>query len=93
MAGNKRIKDFSLEGEIANDSFIFGHREKMEKLMDSHMRNLGYVPHLDLDSQYSISYNLERETFDFHITVYGVYVGKKRAHEIVGKSGSSFIKK
>ena len=93
MIKNKRIKDFSLEGEIADDSFISGHRVKMEKIMEGHMRGMGYVPHLDLDSQYTIEYNQETETFRFYLVVYGVFVGKKKAREIVGRMGSIFVYK
>ena len=93
VAHNKKIKDFTIEGEVADDKFIFGHREKMEKVLDDNMRDSGYVPHLDLDTNYRISYNIEKGTYEFSITGYAVYVGKKRSWEIVGLSGSKYIYK
>lgn len=93
MVNNKRIKNFSIEGELADDSFILGHREKVEKLVDMQMRDSGYVPHLDLDTQYFLQYNEELDTYSFLLVSYGIYVGKKKAHEIVGFSGSTYIYK
>lgn len=91
VAHNKRIKSFTIEGTIADDNFIFGHRDKIEKVLDTQVRDSGYVPHLDLDTNYSISYNLESNTYEFSITMYTVYVGKKRAWEIVGITGTTYI--
>ena len=93
MVKNKRIKDFVIEGVIADDSYIVGHREKMEKLIDVQIRDNGYVPHLDLDTQYFISYNETDQSFSFTLVAFAVYVGKKKAWEIVGLSGSTYIYK
>lgn len=90
---SKRIKDFNISGTIADDAFIVGHRERMEKLLDIQMRDFGYVPHLDLDTQYFISYNEDRGTYDFECISFGVYVGKKRSWEIVGLSGTQYVYK
>ena len=90
---NKRIKQFDIVGELADDSFILGHREKMEKLIDMQMRDSGYVPHLDLDTQYYLSYNENKDSYSFRITSFGVYVGKKKSFEIVGLSGTTYIYK
>ena len=51
LKNNKKIKDFSISGTIADDSFIVGHRERIEKLLDVQMRDFGYVPHLDLEAR------------------------------------------
>lgn len=90
---NKKIKDFSIEGVIADDSFMVGHRARMEKILENQMRDSGYVPHLDLDAQYFISYNEENDTFSFHCIAFGVYVGKKKSYEMLGLSGSQFVLK
>jgi hypothetical protein len=48
---------------------------------------------LDLDIQFFISYNLDNDTYNFSIHIYGMYVGKKKAQKIIGFSGHSFIEK
>lgn len=90
---NKRIKQFDIVGQLADDSFILGHREKMEKLIDMQMRDTGYVPHLDLDTQYFLSYNEDKDSYEFKIVSFGVYVGKKKSNQIVGISGTTYIYK
>ena len=92
MVNNRKIHDFKISGEVSETS-IFGHREKVEKLIDMQMRDNGYVPHLDLDTQYFLQFNHEKNTYDFDIISFGVYVGKKKAKEIVGLTGSTFVYK
>lgn len=89
---SRKIKEFVLEG-IISDASLPSHRQSVEKLLDTQMRDGGYVPHLDLDTLYYISYNEEKEHFSFECTMFGVHVGKKWAWEVAGLSGSKFIKK
>lgn len=91
MVKNKRIKDFLISGTLADDSFIVGHRERIEKLLDVQMRDFGYVPHLDLDTQYYLEYNEKNNTYEFECIAFGVYVGKKKSWEIVGLSGNQYV--
>lgn len=92
MMTNKKIHDFQISGELADDS-LFGHREKIERLIDMQMRDSGYVPHLDLDTQYFISYNHDKGLHEFTLVSFGVFVGKKKSREIVGLTGSTFVYK
>lgn len=89
----KNIKKFGFEGEIADDSYIINTRQRAAQIVEDQMRTAGYVPVLDLDNQFSISYNEKKETFFFWFYMFGVYVGKKKAQNIVGFSGQSFIMK
>jgi hypothetical protein len=57
------------------------------------MREQGYVPILDLDIQFSLLYDEPQDLYEFDIVVYGVYVGKKKAHLYEGFSGQSLIPK
>ena len=57
------------------------------------MREQGYVPILDLDIQFSLLYDEEQDLYEFDIVVYGVYVGKKKAHLYEGFSGQSLVPK
>jgi hypothetical protein len=65
---HRKITKFGLEGEIFDDA-------KIPKIK-------GYVPRYDIDPDFTISYN--GKTFEFKLSVYGVYVGKKRAKCVKG---------
>ena len=93
MVNKKRIKSFTIDGIVADDSSLSTNRTKMEKVLDTQIRYAGYVPHLDLDTNYFISYDFKKDVFNFSLTVYAVYVGKKKAWEIVGLTGTKYIYK
>jgi hypothetical protein len=90
---NRNIKSFVVGGVIKDDSSIAKSREMYERILLQDMRDKGYVPVLDLESQFSISYNLNKDTYNFHLEMFGVYVGKKKAHAIEGFSGQQFYKR
>ena len=79
---HKKIERFSLEGEIFDDSHILRLKDQYISMLVNGMRNKGYVPRYDIDTDFSISYN--GKTFDFKLSVYGVYVGKGKAKCILG---------
>ena len=79
---HKPIKSFSLDGNIYDDSAIARLKIEYIKLLLIEMKTLGYVPRLDIDPDFTISYN--GKTFEFKLSVYGVYVGKKRAKCVKG---------
>jgi hypothetical protein len=56
----------------------------------SGMKNKGYVPRYDIDPDFTISYN--GKTFDFKLSVYGVYVGKKSAQCVLGINKNRAVK-
>jgi hypothetical protein len=62
-----------------------------ERLLTDEMRSKGYVPVLDLDIQFSLKYNFEKDEYGFNLELYGVFVGKRKAWEIEGFSGQNFI--
>lgn len=82
---HKEIKNFHLSGEIGTDNFM-QTRERLIQEVEEDMRDEGYVPLLDLEPQFSRDYNEGTQTFDFQLTVYGVYVGEEQAWEIAGLS-------
>lgn len=88
---NKKLKSFGMQGDIDDDSNIPRLRFEYERLIESDMRDQGYVPILDLDTQFSLSYNEEYDTYKFDIILYGLYVGKKKAHLYEGFSGQALI--
>ncbi len=48
------------------------------------MRLSGYVPRLDINPDFTIYYNEEKEYFEFILSMYGVHVGKKKSEWIIG---------
>ncbi len=82
MYSHKPIKRFGLEGEIYDDSYITRLKDQYISMIISVMRSHGYVPRYDIDTDFTIGYN--GRTFDFQLSVYGVYVGKDKAKCILG---------
>lgn len=87
----RNIKTFWINGVIGDDSDIVRLRDMYERLLIGEMRSKGYVPVLDLDSQFSLKYNVEKDEYNFNLEMYGVFVGKRKSLEIEGFSGQSFI--
>jgi hypothetical protein len=92
-AMNKQIKQFELEGVIGDDAALPKSKEWFGKLVQDSMRDLGYVPVLDLDTHWYVDYNPGKDTYNFKIILFGIFVGKRKQAEIVGYSGQSFIRK
>jgi hypothetical protein len=88
---HKTIKRFRLDGNIYDDSAIARLKGEYVRLLVSEMRILGYVPRFDIDPDFTIRYNKKAEIFEFKLSIYGVYVGKKKANWIVGIDGTKVI--
>lgn len=82
-----------MQGEIHDDAAIPRLRAEYERLIESDMREQGYVPILDLDTQFSLLYYEDQDTYEFDIVVYGVFVGKKKSYMYEGFSGQNLIPK
>jgi hypothetical protein len=81
---HKPIKKFNLSGNIYDDAAIARLRHEYGKLLTTEMRLSGYVPRLDINQDFTIEYNEHKQYFEFELTLYGVYVGKKKAEWIIG---------
>lgn len=79
---HKRIKRFELVGQIADDSFILRMKEQYIKLLSESMKDEGYVQRIDIDPDWSVSY--EGNHYEFILSVYGSYIGKREAACIDG---------
>jgi hypothetical protein len=88
---HKQIKKFSLDGQIHDDSAIPRLRIEYIRLLTTEMKISGYVPRLDIDPDFTISYNQKTEYFEFNLTIYGVYAGKKKSEWIIGVDGTTPI--
>jgi hypothetical protein len=79
---HRKITKFGLEGEIFDDAKIPKIKDQYINMVCNGMRSKGYVPRYDIDPDFTISYN--GKTFEFKLSVYGVYVGKKKAKCVKG---------
>lgn len=77
---HKSIQRFSLEGEIYDDASIPRLKDQYVLMLENAMKHNGYVPRYDIDTDFTLSYN--GKTFEFELSIYGVYVGKKNVEWI-----------
>jgi len=88
---HKAIKKFDLDGKIHDDSIIGRLKIEYIRLLTSQMNLAGYSIRLDIDPDFTISYNEATEYFDFKLSMYGIYTGKKQAECILGIDGTRVI--
>jgi len=81
---HKPIKKFGLDGKIHNDADLPRLKTEYVKLVLTQMRMAGYVPKFDIETDYTLSYNYTKNYFEFELSIYGVYVGKKKSNWIIG---------
>jgi hypothetical protein len=84
---HKPIKRFSLEGSIYDEATIPRLKEEYVRLLTTEMRYNGYVPRIDIDPDFTIEYVEYGSTFKFELSVYGIYVGKRKVEWIQGIDG------
>jgi hypothetical protein len=89
----KTIKQFMTAGQIKSDKDIGRLRQVHERLLLQDMEAKGYVPVLDMESQWQIVYQEKKDAYAFTLIMFGVYLGKKKALDYVGFSGQQFIKR
>lgn len=83
---------YSLNGEITDDNIVKA-KEELVFFVEGQMRDEGCVPSLDLEPQFTLDYNSEREVYNFVLTVYGIYVGGKEAWQETGVTTGKTIPK
>jgi hypothetical protein len=88
---HKPIKQFSLEGSIYDDSAIWRLKNEYISLLQTEMKISGYVIRLDIATDFTLVYNEKTETFDFKLSIYGIYVGKRKSEWILGIDGQNLI--
>jgi len=81
---HKPIKKFGLDGKIHDDADLPRLKTAYIKLVLSQMRLAGYVPRFDIDMDYTLSYNYNKNYFEFELSIYAIYVGKKQSQCILG---------
>jgi hypothetical protein len=88
---HKPLKIFNLEGSIYDDSLIWRLRMEYADLVIAEMRLSGYVPRFDIDEDFTIEYNEGIKGFNFKLSIYGIYVGKRKSEWIFGVDGTAVI--
>jgi hypothetical protein len=81
---HRPLKRFSLDGNIHDDSALWRLKNEYTALLFSEMRIAGYVPRLDISADFTIEYNEQKQYFEFKLSLYGVYVGKRKSEWITG---------
>jgi len=87
----KNIHNFTMSGIIKDDSLIIKSREHYERTLVQQMRDGGYVPVLDMLPQFNLKYVERTGHFAFILTMFGIFIGKKKAQTTEGFSGQEFI--
>jgi hypothetical protein len=88
---HKPIKRFGLGGQIHDDADLFRLRYEYNRIVLLQMKMSGYVPRLDIDTEFTLSYNHKSEYFEFELSIYGIYVGKKKSKCIIGVAGNQVL--
>ena len=88
---HKPIKKFSLDGTIYDEAFIGRLKTEYVELVTSEMRFSGYVPRLDIDPDFTIQYNNDKESFEFKLSIHGIYTGRKQSEWILGIDGTRAV--
>jgi len=88
---HKPIKRFSLEGIINDEASIARLKIEYIRLLTMEMRLTGNAPRIDIDPDFTISYNEDKEYFEFKLSVHGIYIGKRKSECIMGIDGTRVI--
>lgn len=85
---HKPLKLFSLDGSMYDDSAIWRLKIEYIRLLTIQMRMSGYVPRIDINPDFTVEYNEKLENYYFKLTIFGVYVGKRKSEWIFGIDGT-----
>jgi hypothetical protein len=96
MGVHDGVKKFQMQSQIGDDSSFIRQRETQEKLLTEQMRDMGYVPVLDLGPFWSTSLLREPDDigqydtvkYESTLTMYGTFVGKRKACQYLGMDGT-----
>jgi hypothetical protein len=88
---HRAIKKFNIDGIIHDDKLLVRLKNEYVRLLTTQMKLKGYVPRYDIDMDFTLDYNENKQYFEFELTLYGVYVGKRKAEWIQGIDGQKVI--
>ncbi len=73
-----------LEGTFKSDADMADQQSKAHELIERMMRESGYVPVLNMATQWYVEWNSENDSYDYTIVKYGVQTGKRKSKTITG---------
>jgi hypothetical protein len=82
---HRPIKRFSIDGKIVSSTAFIRMQEIYSELLEEQMREGGYVPRLDLIPEWTTTRH--NSHYQFELSVYGTYVGRKKAKCLEGVEG------
>jgi hypothetical protein len=86
---HKQIKRFQVKVEFKDDSDMIRVKAQYENILTQDMKGKGYARVLDINPSFSVEFT--GETWAFLMSVYGVYVGKKKAWQSEGITQGKLI--
>lgn len=86
---HRNIKRFHIDGEIYDESTIVRLKEEYIFMLKAMMKSKGYLVRYDIDPDFTLSYN--GKGFYFALSIYGVFVGKKKAQWFDGIDKNKLI--
>ena len=89
MYQHKQIKKFQISVNFLDDSDLIRVRNQYENLLVSKMKDQGYVRVLDIDTAFSVEFT--GETWQFLMTIQGIYVGRRKAWQSEGVTQGKLI--
>jgi hypothetical protein len=66
-------------------------KDEYRKLILTQMKIAGYVPRVDIPEDFTIGYNKKKEYFEFELSIYGIYVGKRKSEWILGVDETTIL--
>ncbi len=79
---HKSIKKFGIEGTLYDESHTDRLKREYLALVILQMKSEGYVVRADIDPDWTMSYISPAKGFKFKLSVYGSYIGKKKAQSV-----------
>lgn len=88
---HNNIERFGFDGQIDDDSSFARLRSQYETMVIHQMRMDGWVPVLAIEPVFVTERNWEEDNYNFSLTVYGVYVGKKKSWLLEGMDSTGLF--
>ena len=76
-----------MEGTIYDEAHVDRLKTEYLSLVVMQMRDSGYVPRIDIDYDFTLWYDVDNNEYKFKMSVFGVYVGPKKAQSIKAVMG------
>lgn len=81
------ITRFSETGEIKSEAYFLRTKENLLRVLEDKMYETGYLPVVDLQPHWTLVRDEERDMYEFHFSIFGVYVGEENVRECVWSDG------